>query len=161
LLDWCADTGRHQLKQLSVDPLREFQQSWNDGAIYAVKNLDRLRAFFDFCLDAQWVSRNPVNALKRPKIKQSPTLPFSKDEMTWIVEACDNYPENQDRLRAFVLVMRYAGLRIGDAIALSKDRIDGSKSFLYTAKTGIPVYVPLPEDVVRAPGRILKSWTRC
>jgi len=85
LLDWCTEMGRHQLKQLTVDALREFQQAWSDGAIYAVKNLERLRAFFDFCLDAQWVSRNPVNALKRPKIKQSPTLPFSRAEMTRIV----------------------------------------------------------------------------
>ncbi len=153
-LNWCAATGRHQLKQLSVDALRDFQRSWKDGAIYAIKNLERLRALFDFCLDAQWVSRNPVSALKRPKVKQSPTLPFSKEEMTRIVEACNNYAGNQERLLAFVLVMRYAGLRIGDTIALSKDRVDGSKLFLYTAKTGTPVYVPLHSDAVKALGKL-------
>lgn len=154
LVDWCAETGRRQLKQLRVDALREFQQSWNDGAMYAVKNLERLRAFFDFCLDAQWVGRNPVNGLKRPKVKQSPTLPFSKEEVTRILQACEKYPGHQDRIRAFVLVMRYAGLRIGDTIALSKNRVDGRNLFLYTAKTGTPVYVPLPPEVAEALGKL-------
>ena len=136
LLDWCRETGRGQLKHLSVDALREFQQSWTDSPLYATKNLERLRAFFDFCLDAQWVSRNPVKGLKRPKVKQSPTLPFSRDEMRRILEACDRYPGNRDRLRGFVLVMRYSGLRIGDTIALSNDWLSENKLLLYTAKTG-------------------------
>ena len=150
LLDWCRATGRGQLKQLSVDALREFQQSWTDSAIYATKNLERLRAFFDFCLDARWISRNPVRRLKRPKVKPSPTLSFSRDEMKRIMEACQHYPGNQDRVRAFVLVMRYSGLRIGDTIALSKDRLTENKLLLYTAKTGTPVYVPLPPMVTDA-----------
>ena len=154
LLDWCSSTGRQHLKQLSVDALREFQQSWGDSAIYATKNLERLRAFFDFCLDAQWVQRNPVKALKRPKVRHAPTLPFSQEEMKQILDACSRYPGNQDRLRAFVLMMRYSGLRIGDTIALDKSRLRDSKVFLYTAKTGTPVYVPLPAVVVNALGKL-------
>ena len=46
--------------------------------------------------------------------------------MMRIVEACDRYPGNRDRMRAFVLVMRYSGLRIGDTIALTKARLQGS-----------------------------------
>jgi integrase len=150
MLVWCERTGATRLKQLSVDALREFQQSWTDGPVYAVKNLERLRTFFEFCLDAQWVQRNPVKALKRPLMRQSPTLPFSTEEMGRILAGCDRYPGNRERLRAFVLVMRYAGLRIGDTIALSKNRLTDGKLFLYTAKTGTPVYVPLPPFVVDA-----------
>lgn len=150
LLRWSRATGRAQLKQLSVDALRDFQQSWEDSPLYASKNLERLRAFFDFCLDAQWVSRNTAKGLKGPKVKPSPTLPFSPDEMERIVEACDRYPGNRDRLRAFVLVMRYSGLRVGDTIALSEDRLTENKILLYTAKTGTPVYLPLPPEAVEA-----------
>lgn len=57
---------------------------------------------------------------------------------------------NGRRLRALVLLLRYSGLRIGDAVTLSRDRIVGSKLFLYTAKTGTPVYCPLPEFVIMA-----------
>ena len=49
-----------------------------------------------------------------------------------------------------MLTMRHAGLRIGDTIALDKSRLNGTKLFLYTAKTGTPVYIPLPQIVVDA-----------
>jgi integrase/recombinase XerD len=51
-------------------------------------------------------------------------------------------------LKAFVLLMRYSGLRIIDAACLAKDRLQGNKLFLFTAKTGTPVYVPLPDFAV-------------
>jgi integrase len=74
--------------------------------------------------------------------------------MRRILDACDRYPGKRDRLRAFVLVMRYSGLRIGDTIALDESRISGNKLLLYTAKTGTPVYVPLPAIVMTALGNL-------
>ena len=41
-------------------------------------------------------------------------------------------------------------MRIGDVVALERSRITGDKLFLYTAKTGTPVYVPLPDFVLTA-----------
>ena len=45
---------------------------------------------------------------------------------------------------------RYSGLRIGDAASCAVDRLSGNRLFLYTQKTGVPVYVPLPPFVVEA-----------
>jgi integrase len=50
----------------------------------------------------------------------------------------------------FDLALRYTGLRISDAVSLTTDRLDGRKMFLYTAKTGVPVYTILPDSVLRA-----------
>lgn len=111
-LAWCDAKGYRLLKQVGVDQLREFRASWTDGVNYAAKNLERLRAFFRFCEQAEWVRRNPALAVKAPKCRLKPALPFSPDEMTRILEACDRYPGNRDRIKAFVLVMRYAGLRM-------------------------------------------------
>jgi len=58
--------------------------------------------------------------------------------------------ENARRIRAFVLLLRHSGLRIGDAVMLERGRITGDKLFLYTAKTGTPVYLPLRDDVLTA-----------
>lgn len=149
-LPWCESKGYRLFKRLTVDALRDFQTTWDDGPLYATKNLERLRAFFEFVLEAQWIARNPVASLKRPKATDNPTLPFSEDEMKRILEACDRYPGNQDRMKAFVLTMRYSGLRIGDTIALDKSRLNGNKLLLYTAKTGTPVYMPLPPVVIDA-----------
>ncbi len=147
---WCASKGYRLLKQIDVGAMREFRTTWDDGATYATKNLERMRAFFRFCEQARWIERNPAVSVKAPKVKASPTLPFSADEMTRILAACDAYPGNADRMKAFVLTMRHSGLRIGDTIALTRDRVKGNKLFLYTQKTGTPVNVPLPPPVVDA-----------
>ena len=70
--------------------------------------------------------------------------------------ACDKYEVqvgaagflNAQRLRALIRLMRYAGLRISDAVNLSTARITDDKLFLYTQKTGTAVYTVLPPFVV-------------
>jgi integrase/recombinase XerD len=63
--------------------------------------------------------------------------------------------ENARRLRALVLLLRYSGLRIGDAVSLPRDRIADGKLFLYTAKTGTLVSCPLHNDVIQALDAVL------
>jgi integrase len=46
--------------------------------------------------------------------------------------------------------MRWSGLRIRDAITLERTRLIGDNLLLYQAKTGTPVYVPLPPQVADA-----------
>jgi len=56
---------------------------------------------------------------------------------------------NAQRLRTLIRVMRYSGLRISDAVSLSTDRITDDKLFLYTQKTGTPVYTVLLSFLVK------------
>src|SRR2546430_12735351 len=44
------------------------------------------------------------------------------------------------------LFRSYSGLRIRDAVTLSRNRIQGDKLFLYTAKTGTAVCCPRSEE---------------
>lgn len=46
--------------------------------------------------------------------------------------------------------LRYTGMRIGDVVALERSRVQNRKVFLFTQKTGIPVYLPLPDFVLEA-----------
>ena len=46
--------------------------------------------------------------------------------------------------------MEYSGLRVGDAVSLSSDDLDGDRLLLDRAKTGVKVYIPLPGHVVTA-----------
>ena len=48
------------------------------------------------------------------------------------------------------ILLRYSGMRIGDAVNFSTDRLEGSRLFLYTQKTGVPVNTILPEFVLSA-----------
>jgi len=158
LKDFSRRSGYELLRDLDVDAMTRFRGEWKDGPRASQKQLERLRAFFRFCQRRKWITENPASELKAPKITTSPTLPFTHEEMVKILAATEAYQLkaahnaklNAIRLRSLVLVMRYSGLRIGDAVSLSLDRLVGNTLFLYTAKTGTPVRVTLPEFVADA-----------
>jgi site-specific recombinase XerD len=37
----------------------------------AAKTLERLRSFFNFCLDSDWIEKNPAKALKPAKVEDA------------------------------------------------------------------------------------------
>jgi integrase len=153
-----SNAGLRFVKEFDLATLRRFRITWPNRNFSACKKLESLRAFFRFVQASGWVPDNPAAKLERPKVSQPPVLPFTREEWIQILAACDAYKDNYGRtgqpnarrLRALVLLLRYSGLRIGDAVALSRDRLAGGKLFLFTAKTGTAVYCPLPDFVVTA-----------
>jgi integrase/recombinase XerD len=157
LKDFARRGGYDLLHDLDVDALSRFRAEWKDGPRASQKKLERLRAFFGFCRKRRWAEENPAAELKPPKIAERPTMPFTQEEMLRILAGVEKYGQaaahnaraNAVRLRALILLLRYSGMRIGDAVSLSVDRISGNGLFLYTAKTGVPVRVKLPEFVAQ------------
>ena len=133
-----------EITAIDVDLCREFRQSWTDGAISSVKKLERLRAFCRFLSVSGWLGSNPALSVSVPQTDEVPTLPFSDQEMADILKEA-----NDPRWHALIQVLRWAGLRIGDAMELSTEKIDGNTIFLRMAKTKVPVRVPIPEFVIQ------------
>ena len=119
--------------------------------ITARGKVDRLRTFLRFCVESGWISVNPAKGLKVPIVRGGTVVPFSPSEFEKILWATEVYPDRpvgrRQLVKAFVLVLRYSGLRIGDAVSLRREYVVNQKLFLRTAKTGTPVYVPLPVEV--------------
>lgn len=148
--------GLRFIKQCDLMTMRKFRESWTDSSISALKKLERLRAFARFVRDSGWVNEDPTCHLRNPKVTNAPTMPYTQQEMIAILAACailpDNYGKtgsaNGTHARALVLLLRYSGMRIGDAATCPVDRVNGDRLFLYTQKTGVPVNVKLPAFVV-------------
>jgi integrase/recombinase XerD len=153
LLPFCRAKGIGLLKQLEVTHLRTFRNGWPYSALSAVKRLEYLRGFLRFCQDSGWIDSNPAMLLKPPKVSQRPTLPFDDSEIERILAATSKLSDWGSfgiKTRAMVLLLRYSGLRMQDAACLERSRLTDSRLFLYTQKTGTPVYCPLPPTVVAA-----------
>ncbi|HKW02308.1 MAG TPA: tyrosine-type recombinase/integrase [Vicinamibacterales bacterium] len=153
LLPFCKAKGFHLLKQLDVNALRTFRNSWPYSPLSAVKRLEYLRGFLRFCLESGWIDSNPATALKAPKVTQRPTLPFEDADVERILTAADQISDwgtFGPKARAMVLLLRYSGLRMQDAACLERTRLKDGKLFLYTQKTGTPVNCPLPPVAVSA-----------
>lgn len=147
------------LRQWTVPAARDFRATWNVSAITSNKMMERFRAFFRFCVDSAWIDKNPASALKRAKEDHLPTLPFTPAEMVAILRAADErragrtgfMRDQAERLRALVLVMRWSGLRISDAVMLRCSQLEEDTILLPTqTKTGVPVRVPMPPEVFEA-----------
>jgi integrase/recombinase XerD len=153
LLPFCEAKGYERLGDLNVDALREFRKTWKFAATSAVKRLEYLRGFLRFCEESEWIERNPAKAIKPPKVTRKPTLPFEDAELGRALAAADKlkaWGTFGPKLRAMILLLHHSGLRIQDAACLERARLTDDKLFLYTQKTGTPVYCPLPPKVVEA-----------
>jgi len=146
--------GLRFIVEFNLEMLGKWRTTWPNRNLSALKKLEFVRCFLRFAHDRSWIPDNPARNLKSPKITPRPTMPFTAKEMVAILAAVDHYGQegsrNRRRMRALVLLLRHSGLRIGDAVTLSKERIDGDKLFLYTSKAGTPVYCPLPSFVITA-----------
>jgi len=158
--------GRN-IGSLDIHDLRSFRESWKLSPGSAVKKVGGIRTFFRFCQESGWVKTNPARLLKLPLVR-NPAIPFTPDQMEKILWATEVYPDNpkgrRNQVQAFVLTLRYTGLRIGDAVSLKRSSITDGKLHLRTAKTGTAVWLPLKKEVIEALEKIKTSgdfffWT--
>ena len=156
LMPWTQQQGFRYLDELTVSVLTRFRAYWSKDlencSNTARRKHERLCNFFHFCIRSEWINKNPARLLKPIKLNRVPTGYYTRDEFARIIDATyayGNWKGGRDfhhrraRLRALLLLMRWGGLSITDAVTLERDKLtaDG-KLFLYRAKTGTPVYVP-------------------
>ena len=162
---FCQDHGIVYPEGLTLAKVQQFRASWRDQALARKKKQERLAGFFRFCIAQKWASDNPAKHLSKVQVKDTPTLYFPQQEIQILLASVGRMyadkrglngssPESLRRkVTALVFLLRWSGLRIGDAVSLERSRLqhDGHnwRIFLYTAKTGTPVCVPIPEHVGR------------
>lgn len=174
--EWKGITAIHRFTQ---DDALEFRRAWSDPkAGYkqgvttgkgkarwgrmsdgtAKRSARTLSDFFQRCIVRGWIEKNPTNVLSFPRAKRQKTKDdvkyLTEDQMTDVLWAVDKFERmtdsNKDRLRALILVMRWAGLRVSDAVVLTKTDIQNDVLRKRTKKAHTPVQVPLPRVVTDA-----------
>jgi integrase len=156
LKDFANDYGIVFVKDFDIVAVRKFRESWKYRNFSARKRLEELRAFFNFCSDSEWITKNPARKIRMPVANDPPVVPLSEATIEAALAACDSYPNklNAVRLRALVLLLRHTGISIRDAVTLSRERIEDGKLYVRRAKTGTKVYCPLHPDVIDALAKI-------
>jgi len=142
---------------ITSDDLASFRETWKCRPSTARKKLERLRSFFKFCIDRDWIGKNPASALKYPKEVSIEKKPYEKEELEKIAWAIPLFPkkgiygeENRKRIEAFVAVLRWTGLRIRDVVQLKKSAVKSARLVLRTHKNQKPVKLVLHPDAVKA-----------
>jgi hypothetical protein len=89
------ESGIRYLKELDTSTLRNFRASWKDSGLTALKKLERMRCFFRFAKDNDWVRENSAKKIANPQLSSRPTLPYSQYEMIHILASATKNIEKQ------------------------------------------------------------------
>ncbi len=153
----CDAFPRVLVSKITSDELAKFREGWNCRPSTARKKLERLRSFFKFCIDRDWITKNPASGLKYPKEISIEKKPYEKEELELISWAIPLFPakgiygeENKARIDAFVKVLRWTGLRIRDVVQLKRSQVAKGHIILRTHKNQKPVKLVLHPDAVKA-----------
>jgi len=105
-----------------------------------------------------------LSAIKIKKDEQIATQPFEPEEMVRILEAipkCNFTPDCARRVRTEILIQRYAGLAIQDAIKLARTQVSQSgkdyRVIMKRTKTGVGINNVIPgwvgEEILATPNQ--------
>lgn len=155
-----AFAGRH-VSSVNLEGLTHYRAQRAAHARSTRMEVATIRTFFRFCVEREWIRKNPARHLRVGKTEQTPTMPFTSDEISRLIAACDQIPDTRGPLerertrakaRALVLTLLYSGLRISDAVKLERAKLDmqTGRLILRMMKTRAPVYVRLPQLVLDA-----------
>ena len=150
LARWAAENGRAFLRDLDETAIRTWMRSWAFRPSTTRQRMAQLKRFFSFAVERGWVPRSPLAALRPPRSDASPTMPLTVRDMRALLAASERQPKE----RGLILLMRYSGLAIADAVTLCREALVGTELTLRRAKTGELVMVDLPHLVVRTIRRL-------
>jgi integrase/recombinase XerC len=160
LREFADARGYVMLDQFRSADIDVFYATLGLGARAKGKRLSTMRSFFRFCMNREWLSKNPVtNDLKPPLGANRATnkIPFTDDELERIVRACDQLAPTSwsngrykgvwtgEDVKDFIWVLVYTGLRISDAALFHMSRLKGNDLFLRAKKNGGDVFTWIPD----------------
>lgn len=138
LVNNLAALGNKDVRAITPSDLQSFRSSRKISANTASKELQQIKGIFAWFVEQGFRPDSPAAKIKAPHVPPTEKQPFTEAEITAILAACERIgfgDYERRRAKAAILLMRYTGLRISDAIMLRRDAIKGGVLTLRTQKT--------------------------
>lgn len=167
-IPFMADRGIIYLKDVTTEHLSDFRQTWKGRLVKDPKTGDKiqlpksqsgrakyqetLKMFFRRCRLLGWIPSNPAELLEPIRTDPAEIKVYAPDEKRKLLELIPElFPKKAKALRAFLLVLRFAALRISDVVALEVSNLnDDGITLPAQRKTDEPVHCALPPLVVQS-----------
>jgi site-specific recombinase XerD len=149
---WTRPLGLAKLHEISTDLLDEWITTWAPtaecpqdriGKTTAGRRLEMVKRFFKYCVRMNWIGADPTADFDAIAPDESITLPLLSGRYEAVLEATYRYDEemrSDDRfgleLRALIELMRWSGLRIGDALRFPRSALRGNRLTVTIQKSG-------------------------
>ena len=152
--------GYVMLDQFRASDIDVFYTKSKLGPRSKAKMIERLRHFFRFAVNREWLPKSPVSPdLKAPAgaHRLVNKAPFTDEQLEDIINACDHLEDRRwgnahgaglwtgEDMKDFIWVMVYTGLRISDVVLFDIERLHGNQVFLHAKKNGGDVFTYIPD----------------
>jgi integrase len=146
------------IADVKLPHLAAFRETWTGADTTRRRDQEILKSFFWYCDHSDFLTKNPVSFLDPISVTRAKTDPFTHEQQIAIFNALPDFPDEYGRAgtsiaaqtKAFVYVLRYTGMAIGDVTKLEKADVQGCRIRTYRKKTGEDVFAKVPQFVVDA-----------
>jgi site-specific recombinase XerD len=153
--------GLVNLGDVQTEHVLAYRNTLDGAQNTRAKKIFRLIGFFEFCVEMGWIVRNIARAqsvILKYDDQQTPKA-LNDAQFTVLMDAVQKLngrttDEQRRKLRSLLMLMRWTGLAIRDAVLIERARFEQNgngfcKLFLRRAKTGHAVYATLKADVLK------------
>jgi integrase/recombinase XerD len=164
-LPWCTKQGILFITNVKLADIERWRTTWDGASTTNRKKQGRVIGFFDWCLAHDLIKANPLGLkgarkiaeikLRREDVKS--TLPLTDEQFEQLLKAIPlmngrTTPEERTRVRGLVLLMRWSGLAIQDAVTLGRACLVKQEDGWYLLstdrrKTGVEVQVSIAPKI--------------
>jgi len=157
------------ISDLTHDLIESFRNTFSFGSdLTDFGTFGDLKRFFNYCHDKRWIQDHPMAGMRPPKVKRgSRTTAFSEAQYDSILATIKNrFPgeiknledqkqhDDTHRILAFIELMRWGGLALGDAVRFNLDSMKDNGELTYyrfkTKRRAQPTLVRHVVDLLRA-----------
>ena len=101
-----------------------------------------IKRFFSYCIDMEWIDRNPFRSVKPFKVKSNTVrYSFTDSDIRMIMKSAGRFHD-------FYYLLLHTGIRSTDAFKLKTDHFEGRYIKVQMNKTGDFLHVPIPQHVL-------------
>ena len=101
-----------------------------------------IKRFFSYCIDTEWIDRNPFRSVKPFKVKSNTVrYSFTDSDIKMIMKSAGRFYD-------FYYLLLHTGIRSTDAFKLKPEHFEGRYLKVQMNKTGDFLHVPIPQHVL-------------
>jgi site-specific recombinase XerD len=159
-LDFLRSRGISALVEIHTAELRRFlaeESTHRPAAASQARTVAALRCFFRFCVESEYLERDPAHVLRTPKKREALPDVLDRAELSRLLEVPGRagvwqrvHAGKPERDRLLLALFAYAGLRRSELLGLDCDDVDLDRRLIRVrnAKGGRQRVVPLHPGLV-------------
>ena len=134
-----SDIGNLDITKITTRNLQDYFNSlinrYTDSTIKKV--WECVKQGFEMAIDEKYILENPFRKVLKPKSRKDTKVleALTLEEQTKLAKYLLESNLSQEKYKNVLLVQLYAGLRVGEVLALATEDIDFNKKIIYVRKT--------------------------